>query len=140
MAIDPAAQGLLDLLDELGVPPIESMTPVECREAFAALRDPDAPLAEVASAVDREIVGVPTRIYTPAGTGPFPILVWIHGGGWVVGSMDEDDPVSRELCSRSGCVVVNVDYRLAPEHPFPAVVDDVLEVSRWVSKNAADAS
>ena len=138
MTLDPAAQGLLDLLEELGLPAIETMTPIECRAAFDALRDPDAAVAEVGAVAERELAGVPVRLYTPPGEGPFPILVWLHGGGWVIGSAEDADPTARELCSRAGCIVVNVDYRLAPEHRFPAGVDDVLAVSRWVSENAAE--
>ncbi len=137
-ALDPAAQGLLDLLEALELPAIETMTPEECRLAFDALRDPDAPLAEVGSATERESAGVPVRLYEPHGEGPFPVLVWIHGGGWVIGSAEDSDPTARELCSRSASIVVSVDYRLAPEHQFPAAVEDVLAVSRWVGEHAAE--
>lgn len=138
MPLDPAAQGLLDLIEQLGVPPIDAMTPQECRAAFAALRDPTAPVAEVASAVETVIRGVPVRVYTPFGPGPFPVLLWLHGGGWVIGSAEQSDPTARELCRRAGCLVVSVDYRLAPEHVFPAGLDDVLEVARWLRSNAAE--
>ncbi len=77
---------------------------------------------------DKSIPGpagsIPTRIYTPAGSGPFPIFVYFHGGGWVIGDLETADAISREFCQRVGCVVVSVDYRLAPEHRFPAAVDD----------------
>jgi acetyl esterase len=137
MDLDPAAQGVLDLLDEAGLSAMEKMTPVECRAALEAIRDPSAPVADVASAVEREIDGVPVRVYSPPGDGPFPVLVWIHGGGWVFGSAERADPTARELCSRADCVVVSIDCRLAPEHKFPAAVEDVVAVSRWVGMNAA---
>ena len=138
VTLDPAAAGLLELLEALGIPDIETMTPEECRTAFDALRDPEAPVAEVAAMDQREVAGVPVRVYTPAGDGPFPVLVWIHGGGWVMGSAEDADPTSRELCTRADCVVVSVDYRLAPEHQFPAGVEDVLAVSRWVTEHAGE--
>ena len=138
MALDPAARALLDLMDELGLPEVGTLSPVETRTAFQALRDPDIVLADVAKAVDKNIEGVPCRIYTPGGDGPFGLLIWYHGGGWVIGSMDETDPVAREMCHRSGCMVVNVDYRLAPEHRFPAGVDDAIAVARWVKEHASE--
>lgn len=132
MAVDPAARAVLDLIEELGVPPLDQMSPEQARVAFDAMRDPDAPVADVASVTDRELAGVPCRIYVPHGSGPFGVVMWIHGGGWVIGSADQSDPTARELCDRAGVVVVSVDYRLAPEHPFPAAVDDVLAVAGWL--------
>ena len=82
--------------------------------------------------------GVPVRVYTPDGKGPFGILVWFHGGGWVIGSVADSDVDARELADGAGVVVVSVDYRLAPEHRFPAAVDDCLAVTQWVLANAAE--
>ena len=62
---------------------------------------------------------IPARVYQPAGVGPFPVLMNFHGGGWVIGDLDTADAISREFCRTANCVVVSVDYRLAPEHPFP---------------------
>ena len=77
------------------------------------------------------------RIYTPQGSGPFPVLVYFHGGGWVIGNVDTHDPTCRTLTNAAGCVVVSVDYRLAPEHKFPAAVDDCYAATQWVAANAA---
>ena len=138
MAVDPSAQAVLDLFEALEIPPFESMTPEECRDVFERLRDPEAPLADVAKVEESEIADVPVRVYTPEGTGPRPVLQWMHGGGWVIGSAERADPTARELCSRSGCVVVSLDYRLAPESQYPAVVEDVLAVADWLAANAAE--
>jgi acetyl esterase len=77
------------------------------------------------------------RIYTPPGTGPFPVMLYVHGGGWVIGSLAAYDGVARNLCRDNGCVVVAVDYRLAPEHRFPAASDDCLAALAWVHANCA---
>ncbi len=137
MPLDPAAKGLLELLDMLEIPALGTLEPAATRQAFEALRDPDAEVEDVSAVQDLDIEGVPCRVYTPEGTGPFAMLVWFHGGGWVIGSMEETDATARVLCNRSGAVVVNVDYRLAPEHPFPAAADDALAVSRWIKDNAS---
>ena len=75
---------------------------------------------------------IPVRIYTPAGEGPFPVLVWMHGGGWVRGSIDGNDPICRTLTNRAACSVVSVGYRRAPEHPFPVGLEDCYSALEWV--------
>jgi acetyl esterase len=77
------------------------------------------------------------RIYTPNGQGPFPLLLWFHGGGWVLGSVKTHDATCRRLAGQAGCCVVSVDYRLAPEAKFPAAVEDCYAATRWAAKNAA---
>jgi acetyl esterase len=102
---------------------------------------PAAPELDVAKVRDHAVPGpagkIGVRIYTPPGSGPFPILINYHGGGWVIGDLETADSVSRELCQRVGCIVVSVDYRLAPEHRFPAAVDDSYAAACWVADNAA---
>ena len=95
----------------------------------------------VAKVRDLQIAGpatsIPIRIYTPRGSGPFPILVYFHGGGWVLGDPTTHENVSQPLTNSTGCVTVSVDYRLAPEHPFPAAVEDAYAATEWVAANAA---
>ena len=138
MPLDPQAQAVLDQLAALNLPPNYTVTPLEAR-ANAKLR-PSVPGPEVSTVEDRVIQGpggdVPVRIYTPAGAGPFPVLVWFHGGGMVLGDLDTADGTARHLCVGAGCVVVSVDYRLAPEHKFPAAPEDCYAATEWVSKNA----
>jgi acetyl esterase len=80
---------------------------------------------------------IPIRVYTPTGTGPFPILVFFHGGGWVIGDLESHDGLCRSLTNAVGCVTVSVDYRLAPEHKFPAAPEDCYAAAKWVADNAA---
>ena len=138
MPLDPAAAQLLAMMEEVGIPPFETMTPVDARGIAATLRDPSVTGPEMADVRDVEAAGVPVRVYTPNGTGPFGILVWFHGGGWVIGSVADSDVTARELADGAGVVVVSVDYRLAPEHRFPAAVDDCLAATEWVLANAAE--
>jgi acetyl esterase len=78
------------------------------------------------------------RIYTPQGNGPFPMLVFFHGGGWVIGDIESHDPVCRRLTNLTNCVVISVDYRLAPEHPFPAAPEDCYAALQWVATHASE--
>jgi acetyl esterase len=80
---------------------------------------------------------MPVRLYTPPGRGPFPVLVYFHGGGWVIGNIAAYDPTCRALTNAAGCVVVSVEYRLAPEHKFPAAPEDCYAALQWVATNAA---
>ncbi|MBV8080699.1 MAG: alpha/beta hydrolase [Actinobacteria bacterium] len=96
--------------------------------------EPDA----VEHVEDRDAGGVRVRVYRPAAEGPLPALVWFHGGGWAVGSLDSHDPLCRALAARTPCVVVAVDYRLAPEHPFPAGLEDAWSATEWTFAHAAE--
>ena len=95
---------------------------------------------EIAKVENLNIAGseaqIPLRIYTPEGSGPFPILVFMHGGGWVIGSLDTCDKICRFLANRVFCIVISVDYRLAPKYKFPAAVEDVYSAVQWVAENA----
>jgi len=97
---------------------------------------------KVADVKDVEIPGpagqIPLRIYTPEGESPFPILVFYHGGGWVIGNLDTQDDLARLLAKRVGCIVVSVDYRLAPEHEFPIGLEDAYTAMRWAVDHAED--
>lgn len=80
----------------------------------------------------------PVRLYRPSESEPVPVIIFLHGGGWVAGGLDTHDALSRRLASTTGCLVVSVDYRLAPEYPFPAGLDDVLEVLEWTHSSISD--
>lgn len=140
MPLDPQVQLVLDQLAALGLPPNHTLTPEEARAN--QLARPRAAGPEVAKVEDRAIAGpgtqVPVRIYTPEGTGPFPVLGWFHGGGWVLGNLDTADATSRHLAVEAGCVVVSVDYRLAPEAKFPLPFDDCYAATEWIAENAAN--
>ena len=139
MPLDPQAREVLDQLEAMGLPPMHTVSPEEARINGKAR--PRAPGPEVATVEDRSIPGpgpdIPVRIYTPSGGGPFPGLVWFHGGGWVVGDLDTADGNARHLAVAAGCVVVSVGYRLAPEDKFPAAADDCYAATQWTAKNAA---
>jgi acetyl esterase len=140
VSIDPSAQAVLDILTAPGVPPLDELPPAAAREAYDGLAAFAGEPAAVARTQDLEANGVPVRLYWPegAGDGPHPVLLWIHGGGFVMGSIDGYDPAARALCARTGCLVVSVGYRLAPEHRYPAQVEDALAVARWLDPNIAE--
>lgn len=141
MALDPNIREMLNAMERSQTPPINQMEPQQAREMlkqlFIGMEVTSIPVFTVE---EREIPGsagdIPIRVYTPEGDGPHPILVFFHGGGFVLGDLDGYDPVCRRLCSRSEHIVVSVDYRLAPEHKFPAAVEDSLAATRWVADNA----
>ncbi len=139
MPLDPQAQKVIEQIAALGFPPVHTVSPEQAR--INAKARPRAAGPEVARVEDRSIPGpgpaIPVRIYTPAGAGPFPILVWFHGGGWVVGDLDMADPTARHLSVGAGCVVVSVDYRLAPETKFPGAADDCYAATQWAARHAA---
>jgi acetyl esterase len=140
--LDPQARAVLDQLDALGAPPLSDQSPEEARAGFAALAAVGGPPEEPVPTEDRTLPGpngeIPVRIYRPAGPAPLPVVVYFHGGGWVIGDIASHDTVCHRLAAGVPAVVVGVDYRLAPEHRFPAAVDDCDVATRWVSDHAAD--
>jgi acetyl esterase len=142
MPLDEQARAFLRQLEEAGGPPLNEMTPAEARAALAATVESAGEPEQVGNIANRTIPGplgdIPIRIYTPEGTGPFPALGYFHGGGWVAGDLEMVDPLCTMLTNRTGAVVVSVDYRLAPEHKFPAPVEDCYAATQWVSDNAAE--
>lgn len=144
--LDPQAQALLDLMKKRGVTPTHELWPVEARQVYRDRRfytQPEPPA--VASIRDLFIPGpagdIPLRVYRPVGSNETQTLgglVYYHGGGWVIGDLDTHDTLCRELANAAGCGVVAVDYRLGPEHRFPAAVHDVEAATRWVFANAGD--
>ena len=139
MPIDPQIRMLLEL--GAALPPLHTLTVAEARAQFAARDFPGLRTPKIARAIDRDMQGpggpLGLRIYTPLGQGPFPLMVFFHGSGFVVCSLDTHDRMCRNLCAGSSCVVVSVDYRLAPEAKFPAATDDCLAAARWAAANAA---
>ena len=137
MPLHPDAAAVLELLDQLGVPPFEALDPETARELFAQLaREPEERCHEWR---DVDAGGVPARLYLPAPGDTAPgVLVWFHGGGWVIGSVEAVDATCHALVNATGHAVLSVDYRLAPEAPFPAALDDCLAATRWVHAHAAE--
>lgn len=139
--LDPQVQALLAPAPEgfeMTRLPIDVMRKF-VRDASTAYPKLDRPIAHVA---DRTIPGpggpLPIRVYTPEGHGPFPIVVFFHGGGFVVGDLDTQDMICRALCHGAASVVVSVDYRLAPEHRFPAAIEDAWAATVWAAGHAAE--
>ncbi len=141
--LDPQAKAVLDLMVERGVPPTHTLAPDQARRFYverrAVTQPPPRPLGEVTDLVASGPHGdIPLRLYRPDGLPtPAPVLVYYHGGGWVIGDLDTHDTLCRDLADAGRCVVVAVDYRMGPEHRFPAAVDDVLAATRWLQAQAA---
>jgi acetyl esterase len=140
MPVDPQIQALLD--QGTGVPATHTLPLDVARAQYEARIALMAPAGDIASVREQTIDGpggpLRIRIYTPRGTGPFPLLVFFHGSGFVLCSLDTHDGMCRNLCAGSECVVASVDYRLAPEHKFPAGIDDCLHATRWAAAHAAE--
>lgn len=139
MPLDPDAAAILTAMQQQDLPPMETMEPSEVRartEAAAALSA--GPEAQVASVEQQTLGGVPSLVITPEGDGPFHVLIWFHGGGWVIGSAAQSLHTGKDLAAAGPFVVVLPDYRLAPEHPFPAAFEDAVAVTRAVVAHASD--
>jgi acetyl esterase len=138
MRLHPEAEQLLRKLRAAGVPRFSEVSPAEAREAMLQRQRnlPGAP-PEVARVIDFELLGpagpVAARSYSPSEEPPAGTVVYFHGGGWVVGGLEEFDRVARALALASGCEVISVDYRLAPEHPYPAAVEDADAALSWAA-------
>ena len=133
----PQVQSILEMVEAADVLPLHQYGPEGAREVSAEMR-PDVDGPEVGEVTDRTVPGpgdgkIPVRVYRPDGEGPFPTVVFFHGGGFVIGGPDSHDVLCRHLVRESGCGVVAVDYRLAPEHPFPAAVEDAYAAFEWVA-------
>ncbi len=142
MPLHPAVKALLDQVAAQESPSLSDQGVQMVRDGYVAARGFLSEKPDVANVEDRAISGpagdIPVRIYTPAGQGPYPILVYYHGGGWVIGSIETHDGISRAYANAAGCIVVNVDYRLAPEHKYPAAADDAFAALNWVADHAAE--
>lgn len=145
MPLDPQAKAFLDQMVSSGAPPISSLTPAQARAALSNLAELGGPAATVRNIEDRKVPGpdgdIPIRIYTPdkgeQHAGSSGTLVYFHGGGWVMCNIETHDRICRKICHESGCLVVSVDYRLAPENKFPAALEDAYAATYWVCNNIA---
>jgi len=147
VVLDPDAAAVYKAFLEANRPPYENGTPAQAREMYLAARfvsNPEPP--ELESAKELSIPAphgsIPARIYTPKTLrqkdGLAPCLVFFHGGGWVIGNLDSHDVVCRKLAHEGELIVISVDYRLAPEHRFPAAVEDALTATQWVASHARE--
>ncbi len=143
MPLDPELVGLLEQVSQ--APPLSSHPPEQARELFRALCAYGATIATPVTIAETEDISVSgaagelfARIYRPAGAGPHPTVAFFHGGGFTIGDTAAYDLQCRTLCAEAGAVVVSTDYRLAPEHPYPAAVDDALAATRWVRDHVAE--
>jgi len=140
---DPQVRRLREDRVRAGTPPLYTLTLEQARAAdLESIRTTGGPSELVAEVADRRIPGpggeLPIRVYRPDGAGPLPMLVYLFGGGWVLGTVDTSDEICRTLTNAVGCVTVSVGYRLAPEHRFPAAVEDCFAATRWVAEHAAE--
>lgn len=142
MALDPAVRHLLDLLVVPGEPLLHELTPEQARARSEGRPPlglvPEPPVPSSSHTVAGPAGEVPVRVYRPPAGGPLAVLVWFHGGGWVLGDLEGADPVCQQLASRVPAVVVSVDYRLAPEHPYPAAVEDAVAATGWAYEHAGE--
>jgi acetyl esterase len=146
MALDPQAQFVLDLIVKSGRPAYDTLSPKEARQLFRETRPASTPTPpEIGSVRNLPAEGpagvIPLRLYRPRGVADMtvlPVFVYFHGGGWVIGDLDTHDVLCRQLTAEAGVSVVSADYRLAPEHKFPAAVDDAWAATRWIVGHASD--
>jgi acetyl esterase len=141
MELDPQVATLLKKMVEKKMPELHTLTPQAARKLMdTAIKATMGKPEKVSKIEDLRIlspaVEIPIRIYFPEGEGPFPILVYYHGGGFVIGNIAMADNLCRAIANRASCIVVSVEYRLAPEYKFPAAVDDSYAATKWVARNA----
>ena len=140
MPLDPGTAAFLQLIADAGYPPMAEGSPETARKALRAMTidlvSPES-LVPVGSTEDVVVEGLAARVYRPVGEGPFPTLVYLHGGGFVIGDLDTHDQTCRRLCAGADVVVLAVDYRLAPEAAYPAAVDDAIAAVTWASDHLA---
>ena len=141
MPLDPEIKTIVDAWNSNGIPGYETMSPQEARRAHALLERPPSNIS-LPYVRDRRIPGpggeLEVRVYRPDGSEPLPALVYLHGGGWVLGSIETFDSRCRAVAKGARCVVISPAYRLAPEHPYPAAPEDCFAVARWVVANSAE--
>ena len=139
MTLDPAVRAILDQMPALdGQPTVEEMRSRTSSGQSVLLGTGDPSVAASDRTVPGPVGGIPVRVYVPpSGTAPRGLVVFYHGGGFVICGLDTHDAICRDLAAGTGAVVLSVDYRLAPEHPFPAAIDDCWAALQWAHANAA---
>jgi acetyl esterase/lipase len=142
MPLSAKSKEFLEMFAASGAPTLGTVSVPETRAAFDGIAAFGGPPVQIARIEDRKIPGpageIPIRIYMPEGKAPLPVIVFYHGGGWVIGTLDTHDPICRHLAKQASAVVVSVDYRLAPEHKFPAGPEDCYAATAWVAAHAAE--
>jgi acetyl esterase len=142
--LHPQARALLDFIEQRGIPPTHTLSPQDARSTYRdrrAVLQPDPPAVgqvQRLQATGGRHGPIPMRLYRPSSppVGALPVLVYFHGGGWTIGDLDTHDTLCRELANGAGCAIVAVDYRMGPEHRFPAAVDDAITATHWVAQQA----
>ena len=145
-ALDPQARAVIDLVARSGRPAYHTLSPKDARQLFRETRPAATPTPPQIGSVRNVVtaggpVAIPLRVYRPAGVADatrLPAYVYFHGGGWVIGDLETHDVLCRQLTAASGASVISVDYRLAPEHKFPAAAEDAWAATRWVVAHAAE--
>lgn len=124
------------------IPPIHTLSVEQARKGYAKYLAFDSTIADFADVRDETVSDpngdVPVRIYQPDSSGTHPLVVWMHGGGFVMGDVESYDPTGRVVCDELDTVVVSVDYRRAPEHSFPAAVEDYFAATEWAAEHAEE--
>ena len=142
MALHPQAKAFLDMLASSGAPPLEQLPLAEARAVRSEMIQAGGPEEPVEEVQNRSIPGpagpIPVRVYRPVKNQTLPALVYFHGGGFVICNLDTHDRLCRSLANQSGCAVISVDYRLAPEHKYPAAVEDAYAATRYIAEHAAE--
>ncbi len=138
MTLDTSAADFLQMLVDAGRPPLHESVPVDARAAYDAMAPFGGEGADVESVAELTIDGVLCHVVRPRDVAKPPVLVWFHGGGWVIGSSAASVAVCQDLAAATGCAVISVDYRLAPEHPAPAAVMDCAAVTKWVLEHGRE--
>jgi len=142
MALHPQAKAFLDMLASSGAPPLEKLPLSEARAVIPERINAGFPEEPMAELQNRTVPGpagpIPVRVYRPAKNETLPVLIFFHGGGFVIGNLDTHDRMCRALANASGCAIIAVDYRLAPENKYPAAVDDAYAVTKYVAEHAAE--
>lgn len=142
MSLHPQVKALYQYLGQKKLPTLQQLDPATARELAAREGNFSPPPQPVARVENLSIPGsggeIKLRIYTPTEENPLPVLVYFHGGGWVLGDLEVADSFCRQIANQVGCIVVSVDYRLAPEHKFPTAVEDCYTATQWVASHWGD--